>query len=1192
MTQKKKKVMKTMDGNEAAAYISYAFTEVATIYPITPSSPMAEAVDEWSANGKKNLFGQRVRLVEMQSEAGAVGAMHGSLETGALTTSYTASQGLLLMIPTLYRLSGQLKPGVLHVSARTVGTHAFSIFGDHSDVMSCRQTGMAMLCTSSVQENMDLTAVAHLAAIKASVPFLHFFDGFRTSHELQKVEVMDYEDLAGLLDWEAVDRFRKHSLNPERPVMRSTVQNPDVFFQAREAANPFYDAVPDIVEGYMEKINRITGRDYHLFNYYGAPDADRIIIAMGSSAGVIRETVKYLNEHGEKTGFLEVHLYRPFSIKHFLKDLPATVQKVTVLDRTKEPGSLGEPLYLDVCAAFNEMDRQPAIYGGRYGLSTKDVTANQILAVFDNMQKYEPKNHFTVGIDDDVTYTSLKVGPHVDVLPKGTKSLKFWGLGSDGTVGANKNSIKIIGDNTNKYVQGYFEYDTKKSGGVTRSHLRFGDEPIIGSYLVTQADFVACHNQSYIDKYDIVQDIRPGGTFLLNTLWTPEELEEHLPSKVKRYLAENDIQFYTIDAISICKEIGLGKRTNAVLQAAFFKLADIIPIDDAVRYMKDAVDVTYGHKGDKIVSMNHEAIDAGINGVVKIDIPESWKTLVDDEPEEDKRKLPDFIKNIVEPIDSLHGDDLPVSAFKGMEDGTVPLATSRFEKRGTAVDIPVWNPDKCIQCNQCAFVCPHAAIRPFLLNHEETAEAPEGYVAVKAKGKGMESYTYRIQVSPLDCLGCGVCFNACPADALGLSSIAKEAHEQVNWEYSVNLSEKKNPLSRFTVKGSQFEKPLLEFSGACAGCGETAYMKVLTQLYGDRLIVANATGCTQAWGAAMPSFPYTTTSRGYGPAWSNSLFENNAEFALGMSLAENQQRTRLAEKIVRLREICGVSELNVAIDVWLGAYSDGERTMQTTQDLIRALKSAELSGESAEIREDIIHNKEHLTKKSIWMYGGDGWAYDIGYGGLDHVMASGEDVNVLLVDTEVYSNTGGQASKASPIGAVAQFAASGKKTNKKDLGLLAMAYGTIYVAQVAMGADKNQFVKALKEAEDYPGPSLVIAYAPCINHGLVHGMNCSQIEMKMAVESGYWNLYRYNPLLAKEGKTPFILDSKDPTLDLKEFMMGEVRFNSLYRTFPEEAAKLLAEAERHAKAKHAEYVRMAAGKEALSRAEDAKYLSD
>ena len=1181
-----------MDGNEAAAYISYAFTEVATIYPITPSSPMAELVDEWSANGKKNLFGQRVRLVEMQSEAGAVGAMHGSLETGALTTSYTASQGLLLMIPTLYRLSGQLKPGVLHVSARTVGTHAFSIFGDHSDVMSCRQTGIAMLCTSSVQENMDLSAVAHLAAIKGSVPFMHFFDGFRTSHELQKVEVMDYEDLAGLLDWDAVDRFRKHSLNPERPVMRSTVQNPDVFFQAREAANPFYDAVPDIVEGYMEKINRITGRDYHLFNYYGAPDADRIIIAMGSSAGVIRETVKYLNARGEKTGFLEVHLFRPFSIKHFLKDLPATVQKVTVLDRTKEPGALGEPLYLDVCGAFNEMDRQPEIYGGRYGLSTKDVTANQILAVFDNMQKYEPKNHFTVGIYDDVTYTSLKVGPHVDVLPSSTKSLKFWGLGSDGTVGANKNSIKIIGDNTDKYVQGYFEYDTKKSGGVTRSHLRFGDEPIIGSYLVTQADFVACHNQSYMDKYDIVQDIRPGGIFLLNTLWSPEELEDHLPSKVKRYIADNDIQFYTIDAISICKEIGLGKRTNAVLQAAFFKLADIIPLEDAIRYMKEAVDITYGHKGDLIVSMNHEAIDAGISGVVKIDIPESWKTLPDDEPEEDRRKLPDFIKNIVEPIDALHGDDLPVSAFKGMEDGTVPLATSRFEKRGTAVDIPVWNPYKCIQCNQCAFVCPHAAIRPFLLNHEETAEAPESYVAVKAKGKGMESYTYRIQISPLDCLGCGVCFTTCPAEALGLSSIAKEIHEQANWEYSMTLSQKKNPLSRFTVKGSQFEKPLLEFSGACAGCGETAYMKVLTQLYGDRLIVANATGCTQAWGSAMPSFPYTTTARGYGPAWSNSLFENNAEFALGMSLAENQQRTRLAEKIARLRDISGVSELNVAIDVWAGAYNDGERTLQTTQDLIRALQLADLSGESAEIREDIIHNKEHLTKKSIWMYGGDGWAYDIGFGGLDHVMASGEDVNVLLVDTEVYSNTGGQASKASPIGAVAQFAASGKKTNKKDLGLLAMAYGTIYVAQVAMGADKNQFIKALKEAEDYPGPSLVIAYAPCINHGLVHGMNCAQIEMKMAVESGYWNLYRYNPLLAKEGKTPFILDSKEPTLDLKEFMMGEVRFNSLYRTFPEEAAKLLAEAERHAKAKHAEYVRMAAGKEALSRAEDAKYLKD
>jgi len=1185
----KNKVMKTMDGNEAAAYISYAFTEVATIYPITPSSPMAEAVDEWSANGRLNLFGQRVRLVEMQSEAGAVGAMHGSLETGALTTSYTASQGLLLMIPTLYRLSGQLKPAVLHVSARTVGTHAFSIFGEHSDVMACRQTGVAMLCTSSVQENMDLSAVAHLAAIKGSVPFIHFFDGFRTSHEIQKVEVIDYKDLADLLDWEAVDRFRKHSLNPERPVMRSTVQNPDVYFQAREAANPFYDAIPDIVEGYMEKINRLTGRDYHLFNYYGANDADRIIIAMGSSAGVIRETVDYLNRQGEKVGFMEVHLYRPFSIRHFLKDLPATVQKVTVLDRTKEPGALGEPLYLDICAAFNETDKQPEIYGGRYGLSIKDVTANQILAVFDNMKKYEPKNHFTVGIDDHVTYTSLKTGPAIDVLPKGTKSLKFWGLGSDGTVGANKNSIKIIGDNTDKYVQAYFEYDTKKSGGVTRSHLRFGDEPIIGSYLVTQADFVACHSQSYMDKYDIVQECRPGGTFLLNTFWSPEELDEHLPARVRKYIADNDINFYIIDAIDVGREIGLGKNTNAVLQAAFFRLADIIPIDDAVRYMKEAIVKSYGHKGDRIVNMNFAAVDAGISRVVKIDVPEEWKNLSEEE-KEDNRKLPEFIRKIVEPIDSLHGDDLPVSAFKGMEDGTVPLATSRYEKRGTAVDIPVWNPDKCIQCNQCSFVCPHAAIRPFLLTHEETAEAPEGYVAVKAKGRGMEAYTYRIQISPLDCLGCGVCFNACPADALGLSSISREIKEQANGDYSMTLSRKPNPMSKFTVKGSQFEKPLLEFSGACAGCGETAYMKVLTQLYGDRLIVANATGCTQAWGGAMPSFPYTTNERGYGPAWSNSLFENNAEFAMGMSLAEDQQRFRLAERIQRLKEISGVSELNNAIDVWNGAYYDSERTSQTTEDLIRRLQRAELSGEAAEIREDILHNKEHLTKKSIWMYGGDGWAYDIGFSGLDHVLSSGVDVNVLLVDTEVYSNTGGQASKASPIGAVAQFAASGKKTNKKDLGLQAMAYGTIYVAQVAMGADKNQFVKALKEAEDYPGPSLVIAYAPCINHGLVKGMGCAQIEMKLAVESGYWNLYRYNPQLAKEGKTPFILDSKEPSLDLKEFMMGEVRFASLYRTFPEEAERLLKEAERHAKAKHAEYVRMAAGKEALSRAADAEFL--
>ena len=1182
MAGKKQRIQKTMDGNEAAAYIAYAFTEVATIYPITPSSPMAEAVDEWSANGRLNLFGQRVKLVEMQSEAGAVGAMHGSLETGALTTSFTSSQGLLLMIPTLYRLAGQLKPGVLHVSARTVGTHAFSIFGEHSDVMACRQTGMAMLCTDSVQENMDLAAIAHLAAIKGRVPFIHFFDGFRTSHEIQKVDVIDYEELKGLIDQEALDAFRKSSLNPERPVMRSTVMNPDVYFQTRESANPFYQAIPGIVEYYMNKINKMTGRDYRLFNYYGAADADRIIIAMGSSAGVIRETVEYLNSQGEKVGFLEVHLYRPFSIEHFLKELPDTVKKVTVLDRTKEPGSLGEPLYLDVCGAFNEVDNKPQVYGGRYGLSIKDVTPNQIVAVFDNMKKYNPKNHFTVGIDDDVTFTSLKLGAPVDVLPKSTKSLKFWGLGSDGTVGANKNSIKIIGDNTNKYVQAYFEYDTKKSGGITRSHLRFGDEPIIGSYLVTHADFVACHNQSYMDKYDIVQELKPGGTFLLNTMWTPEELETKLSNKVKRYLAQNDISFYTIDALKIGKEIGLGKRTNAILQAAFFKLADIIPIEDAVGYMKDAVLKSYGHKGDKVVNMNNAAIDQGVKNIVKIDIPESWKDLPDDE-EKEERKVPAFVKNIVEPIDSLHGDDLPVSAFKGMEDGTVPLGTSQYEKRGTAVEIPVWNPDKCIQCNQCSFSCPHAAIRPFLLDHEETAEAPDDFVTVRAKGKGMEAYTYRIQVSPLDCLSCGVCFNACPAEALSLSYLEREQKEVKNWEFATTITHKDNPMDKFTVKGSQFEQPLVEFSGACAGCGETAYVKTLTQLFGDRLIIANATGCTQAWGAAMPSFPYTVNDKGFGPAWSNSLFENNAEFAMGMSLAEGQQRARLAEQLLKLKEISGDPALNNAIDIWWNAYDEGEKSLQTTEDLEKRLQRAELSGEANEIREDVLLHKEHLTKKSIWMYGGDGWAYDIGYGGLDHVLASGEDVNVLLVDTEVYSNTGGQASKASPIGAVAQFAASGKKTNKKDLGLHAMAYGTVYVAQCAMGADKNQFVRAMKEAEAFHGPSLIICYAPCINHGLVKGMGMAQIEMKRAVESGYWNLYRYNPELTKQNKDPFLLDSKEPTMELKDFMMGEVRFASLYRKFPEEAEKLLKEAEKYTRGKRAEYVRMASGGDALAR---------
>ena len=1168
----------TMDGNNAAAYVSYAFTEVAGIYPITPSSPMAEHVDSWSAAGKKNLFGQRVKLVEMQSEAGACGAMHGALETGALATSYTASQGLLLMVPPMYRIAGQLHPGVLHVSARSVGTHAFSIFGEHSDVMAVRQTGFAMLCSSTVQEIMDLAGIAHLAAIKGRVPFLHFFDGFRTSHEIQKVEVMDYADLERLLDRDALEAFRKRSLNPERPVQRSTVQNPDVYFQYREAANPYYEAIPEIVENYMAEINKITGRDYHLFNYYGCPDAEEVIIAMGSADGVIRETVDYLNAHGRKTGYLQVHLYRPFSIKHFLDALPETVTKIAVLDRTKEPGSLGEPLYLDVCSAVAESGRAIRVYAGRYGLSIKDVTTNQIEAVYNNLETETPVNHFTVGINDDVTHLSLPLGAPLDVSSEGTISCKFWGLGSDGTVGANKNSIKIIGDHTDMYVQAYFEYDTKKSGGVTRSHLRFGHNPIRGSYLVSHADFVACHNQSYIHKYDIVQECKPGGTFLLNCIWDESELDKHLPATVKRYIAENHINFYIINAVQIGKEIGLGNRTNAVLQSAFFKLANVIPFEDAVDYMKKAILKSYGKKGEKVVNMNYQAVECGYQRLVKVHVPESWASLSPEEKETDAN-LPEFVKNLMNQINSLKGDSLPVSAFTGREDGTVPLGTSKYEKRGTAVDVPEWDAAKCLQCNQCSYVCPHAAIRPFLVSAEENAAAPEGFETKKATGKGLENYTYRIQVSPLDCLGCGACVQVCPAKekALTMKPLDSQEKEVKNWEYAVSLTKKKNPLAKNTVKGSQFETPLLEFSGACAGCGETPYAKLMTQMFGDRMIIANATGCTQAWGAALPCVPYTTNEKGYGPAFSNSLFENNAEFSLGMCLSITQQRERVAGKVTELKE-SGVSEgLTAAIDAWFDAYEDGSRTMEVTENLVNALEAEAVSDAQKELKEEILKNKEHLSKKSMWMYGGDGWAYDIGFGGLDHVLASGTDVNILVVDTEVYSNTGGQASKATQIGAVAQFAASGKKTKKKDLGLMAMQYGYCYVAQVAMGANPAQLAKVMEEAERFHGPSLIIAYAPCINHGLVKGMGCAQQEAKEAVASGYWNLYHYNPELKKEGKNPFVLDSKEPTLNLRDFLMGEVRFSALTRTFPEEAEKLLAEAEKDAKEKYQEYKKLAEG---------------
>ncbi|MDW8802351.1 pyruvate:ferredoxin (flavodoxin) oxidoreductase [Clostridium sp. A1-XYC3] len=1170
------KVMKTMDGNEAAAYISYAFTEVATIYPITPSSPMAEHVDEWSAKGKKNIFGQTVRLVEMQSEAGAIGAVHGSLEAGALTTSYTASQGLLLMIPTMYRIAGQLQPGVLHVTARTVGTHALSIFGDHSDVMACRQTGFAMLSTSSVQEVMDLSGVAHLSAVEGRVPFLHFFDGFRTSHEIQKIECLEYDDLSRLVDKEALKAFRKNSLNPERPVQRSTVQNPDIFFQAREASNGFYNAIPGIVEDYMNEINKLTGRNYKLFNYYGAPDAERIVIAMGSVCGPIEETIDYLNAKGEKVGLVQVHLYRPFSVEHFLKAVPATAKRIAILDRTKEPGAAAEPLYEDICTAYANKSERPELYAGRYGLSSKDTTPAQIVAVFDNLKQNTPKNHFTVGIVDDVTYLSLEVGEELDVAPKGTISCKFWGLGSDGTVGANKNSIKIIGDHTEMYAQAYFSYDSKKSGGVTQSHLRFGKEPIRSSYFVKKADFVACHNASYVDKYDIISDLKDGKTFLLNCSWNSEELEQHLPAKMKKYIAEHGIKFYTINATGIAKELGLGNRTNTVLQAAFFKLANIIPIEEAIEYMKKMIYKSYSKKGDKIVNMNYAAVDKGVEGLVEIKVPAAWADATEVEAAAIV-DVPDYVKNILMPVNAQEGDKLPVSVFVGREDGTVPLGTSAYEKRGIAVDVPVWNIDKCIQCNQCSFVCPHAAIRPFLANEEETNKAPEGFKLKKAIGKGFENYNYRIQVDVLDCTGCGVCAQVCPAKekALTMEPAETQQNEMDNWYYALSISKKENPADINTVKGSQFEKPLLEFSGACAGCGETPYAKIITQLFGDRMYLASATGCLQAWGAAAPCVPYTTNFEGHGPAWSNSLFENNAEFSLGMCLAVKQQRDNLKSKIQDILNLTEDANVKSTLQEWIDNYNNSKTSKALSRNVVNVLESSSFDGQLKELVDEILDNKEHLVKKSMWMYGGDGWAYDIGFGGLDHVLASGEDVNVIVLDTEVYSNTGGQSSKATPVGAVAQFAASGKKIQKKDLGMMAMSYGYVYVAQVAMGASQSQFLKAVAEAESYPGPSIIVAYAPCISHGLKGGMSTSQLEQKRAVEAGYWHLYRYNPLVKEEGKNPFVLDSKEPKSSFKEFLLGEVRYSSLQRTFPEAAEELFEVAEKSAKEKYEKYKKLA-----------------
>lgn len=1144
--------MKTMDGNTAAAHISYAFTEVSAIFPITPSSPMAEHVDEWVAQGRKNIFGQPVKVMEMQSEAGAAGAVHGSLQAGALTTTYTASQGLLLMIPNMYKIAGEMLPGVFHVSARALATSALNIFGDHQDVMAARQTGFAMLAEGSVQEVMDLAAVAHLTAIKTRIPFLNFFDGFRTSHEVQKIEVLEYDELASLLDWDCVKAFRERALNPNHPVTRGTAQNADVYFQERESVNRFYNELPETVESYMAEITKLTGREYHCFDYYGAPDADRVIIAMGSATDVCEETIDYLNANGQKVGVVKVRLFRPFSNERLLAAIPKTAKKIAVLDRTKEPGSAGEPLYLDVRNAFFGQADVPVIVGGRFGLGSKDPNPGHIAAVYANLAQDAPKNGFTLGINDDVTNTSLEVTEDIDATPEGTTSCKFWGLGSDGTVGANKSAIKIIGDNTDMYAQAYFFYDSKKSGGITVSHLRFGKKAIKSPYLINKADFVSCSNQSYIHKYNVLDGLKPGSTFLLNTIWTPEELEEKLPASYKRFLANNNIKFYILNAVGIAQEIGLGGRINMIMQSAFFKLANVIPVEDAIKHLKDSVVTSYGKKGEKVVNMNNAAIDKGVESIVAINIPEAWKTAVDEEAVEIKHATK-FVKDIVIPMNRQEGDQLPVSAFAGMEDGTFENGTAAFEKRGIAVNVPEWDAEKCIQCNQCSMVCPHAAIRPFLLTEAEKNAAPGAAKIVAAKGlKTEEPLLYTMGVTPLDCSGCGNCAQICPAPGKALVMKPQESqHDQVEvFDYLFyEVSTKKNPMNKKTVKGSQFEQPLLEFSGACAGCGETPYVKAITQLVGDRMMVANATGCTSIWGGSAPSTPYTKNKCGHGPAWANSLFEDNAEYGLGMFLGVKAIRDRIAEKAQAA--IAAGDAASAELQEWLDNVDEGEGTRERADKLTAALEAS-----NTELAKEILAEKDYFVKRSQWIFGGDGWAYDIGYGGVDHVLASGEDVNILVVDTEVYSNTGGQSSKSTPTAAIAKFAASGKKTKKKDLGMMAMSYGYVYVAQINMGADKNQVMKALAEAEAYKGPSLIIAYAPCINHGLRIGMGNSQEEAKRATACGYWQMYRFNPELKEAGKNPFTLDSKEPTADFKEFLMGEVRYSSLAKAFPEQADAL------------------------------------
>ena len=1175
------KFMKTVDGNTAAAHVAYAFTDVAAIFPITPSSNMAEAVDDWSAQGRKNIFGQKVNVVEMQSEAGAAGAFHGSLQAGALTTTFTASQGLLLMLPNMYKVAGGLLPGVFHVSARALATSALSIFGDHQDVMAARQTGCVLLASGSVQEVADIAPVAHLAAIEGKLPFIHFFDGFRTSHEIQKVELLEYSDYASLLNMEAVKAFRDSALSPNHPVTRGTAQNDDIYFQTREASNKYYNNIVGVVEKYMAKMSELTGRKHGLFNYYGDENAKNIIIAMGSVTETIEETIDYLNAKGGSYGLVKVHLYRPFSNKHLLEAIPASAERICVLDRTKEPGSTGEPLYLDVRNAFFDVENAPMIIGGRYGLGSKDVTPTDIKTVFDNLTSEKPKNNFTLGIVDDVTNTSLEKSESIKIAHPGTVRCKFWGLGSDGTVGANKQAIKIIGDNTDKYAQAYFAYDSKKSGGITMSHLRFGDAPIRSTYLIDEADYIACHNQSYVNQYDLLKGLKEGGVFVLNTIWSQEELEQHLPAKMKKFIADNNINFYTVNATKIAQEIGLGNRINMIMQSAFFELAAIIPETEAVEYLKDSIKKAYGKKGEKVVNMNFEAVEAGLNALVKIDVPANWSNAEELEMAVDSDE-PEFIKNILRPMNAQEGNNLPVSAFEGLEDGTFPAGTAAYEKRGVAVNVPEWITDNCIQCNQCAYVCPHACIRPVLVNEEEAANAPESFNTKKAIGKGFEGLQYRMQVSPMDCTGCGNCADICPAKqkALVMKPLDTQEVEVENWAFAVDTTKvapKGDIMAPTTVKGSQFRQPLIEFSGACAGCGETPYIKLVTQLFGDRMMIANATGCSSIWGGSAPSTPYTVNHEGKGPSWSNSLFEDNAEFGYGMMLGVKQMRNKIAETMQTLLTMDICESAKEAFNAWLEAREDGEASKAASEKVLEELAGT-CSCADEEVKSllaEIESRKDYLVKRSQWILGGDGWAYDIGYGGLDHVLASGENVNVLVFDTEIYSNTGGQASKSTPVAAMAKFAAAGKRSKKKDLGMMAMSYGNVYVAQVGMGADKNQLMKAIIEAEKHDGPSLIIAYSPCISHGIKEGMGRAQANIEKAVKAGYWHLYRYNPQLKAEGKNPFTLDSKEPTESFREFLMGQVRYAAIAKQYPDVAEELFNMAEENAKERYNNYKRLA-----------------